>query len=56
MIRINLAEFDVGFFREKKVKVREYNRVYEMWREIAHLHAPLFAGIMIGGILLLFVV
>lgn len=43
MTRINLAEFDIGFFDVKKVKVREYLRTVEMWREIVN-----YSGILLG--------
>ena len=48
MVRINLAEFDVGFFGERTVKIREYLRITAMWREIACLHAPIFLGMTLA--------
>lgn len=53
MTRINLAEFDVGFFDEKKVKVREYLRTVEMWREIVNYGWILlgFTAAFCGGLM-----
>ena len=47
MVRINLAEFDVGILSTKMVKVREFNRKVELSKELV-LYAVIFLGMSLG--------